>query len=45
MFRPFFWGGEMEIKKKKGRNNFGFSGLCLSYINEDSILRYRLHMH
>jgi hypothetical protein len=30
---------------KKGGNDFGFSGLCLSYINENSILRYRLHMH
>jgi hypothetical protein len=31
--------------KKKGRNNFGFSDLDLSYINEDSVLRYGLQMH
>ena len=35
---------EMDIKKK-GRNNFGFSDLDLSYINEDSVLRYGLQMH
>jgi hypothetical protein len=41
-FALSFW--EMEIKKK-GRNNFGFSEMYLSYINENSILRYRLHMY
>ena len=39
---------EMEIKKKgggRGEIGVGFSDLHLSYINEDSILRYELHVH
>lgn len=36
----------MEIKKKKKEEiGVGFSDLYLSYINEDSILKYGLHLY